>query len=65
MLGARILARVKQWDDLIRFWIDACEIWPLVTVAVAARQGEVVRMIRSGMLACLDVLDVELQGWSI
>jgi hypothetical protein len=65
VLGARILARVKQWDDLIRLWINACEIWPLVTVAVAARQGEVVRMIRAAMLACLDVLDVELQGWSI
>ena len=61
VLGARILTRVKQWDYLIRLGIDACEIWSLVAVAVAARQGEVDRIIRSAMLACLDVLDVELQ----
>jgi hypothetical protein len=50
-------------DDLTRIRIDRAEIWTLVDVAVETGQREILKVIRSAMLARHDVLDVKLSEW--
>ena len=53
VFGADVLPRVKEWDYLVRLGIDACEVRSLVAVALPTRQGEVVWVVRSAVLAAL------------
>lgn len=64
MLVPLLPARIEQWDNLPGVRIDAAEIGSFVNVAVEAGKGQIAQLVRTVVLACYDMLDVESGEWS-
>ncbi len=59
MLVPAMLARMEQFGDVIRFWIDACQVGTFVQITIDAGESEIIEFVAAAVKSRNDVLDME------
>lgn len=59
MIGPRLLAGMKQGDDVASFGIDSSKVWSFVEIAVDAGERKILRIVSSAMFTGNDMLHMQ------